>query len=250
LETSTLLPTLSLLLPTLSLLHTLETSTKLFMFFGTIPQELTLYGPAPVATFTPATVQISISDEEEDSIALTPKGISNNVMASPTNSSKRRRQPSKKIAPAVTAQVTRNSQVSRKRAMDAYQNQLVARPSIPVSNKFTALRIVAKNSATSQLRQAWEVPKPAPRPTQMSPHHQRKSQAPAEAIYKAHRALKQKKNARNARSRQQVSCFNQAQDMAQPQAIIPAPCPKRVVSKATPSVQQVRIPKCSQPIKP
>jgi hypothetical protein len=67
---------------------------KLFMFFGIIPQELTFYGPAPVATFTPATVRISIPDEEEASITLTPKGISNNVMASPASSLKRRRRPS------------------------------------------------------------------------------------------------------------------------------------------------------------
>jgi hypothetical protein len=59
---------------------------KLFMFSGSIPQELTFYGPSLVATFTPATVRISIPDEEEDSIALTLKGISNNVMTSPTNS--------------------------------------------------------------------------------------------------------------------------------------------------------------------
>jgi hypothetical protein len=95
---------------------------KLFMLFGTIPQELTFYGPAPVATFTPVTVRISIPDEEEDSIALTPKGISNNVMASPTTSPKRRRRPSKKTAPTAAVQVTRNSQVSKKRALDAYQN--------------------------------------------------------------------------------------------------------------------------------
>jgi hypothetical protein len=75
--------------------------------------------------------------------------------------------------------------------MHAYQHELVARPAIPVSNKFTALRIVVKNSATGQLRQAWEVPKPASRPTQISLRRQRKSQAPAEAIYKAHRTLKQ-----------------------------------------------------------
>jgi hypothetical protein len=155
---------------------------KLFMFSRSIPQELTLYGPSLVATFTPATVRISIPDEEEDSIALTLKGISNNVMTSPTNSPKRRRCPS----------TSRNSQASRKRGLDVYQNQLVARPAIPVSNKFTALRIVAKNSATCQFRQAWKVPKPAPRPaqTKASPRRQCKSQAPAEAIYKAHRALK------------------------------------------------------------
>jgi hypothetical protein len=82
---------------------------KLFMFFGTIPQELTFYGPAPVATITPVTVWISIPDEEEDSITLTPKGISNNVMVSPTTSPKRRRRPSKRTAPTAAAQVTRNS---------------------------------------------------------------------------------------------------------------------------------------------
>jgi hypothetical protein len=124
------------------------------MFFGSIPQELTFYGPAPVATFTPATVRISVPDEEEDSIILTPKGISNNIMASPTNPPKRRRRPSKKAAPAAAVKTACNSQASRKRALDEYQNQLVARPAIPVSNKFTALRFVTKNSATGQLRQA------------------------------------------------------------------------------------------------
>jgi hypothetical protein len=163
---------------------------KLFMFFGSIPQELTFYGPAPVATFTPAIVRISIPDEEDDSIALTPKGISNNVMVSPINSPRRRRRPSREVAPTVVAKTACNSQASRKRALDAYQHELVARPAIPVSNRLTSLCIVAKNSAIGHLRQAWEVPKPAPRPTQMSQRRQRKSQAPAEAIYKAHRALK------------------------------------------------------------
>jgi hypothetical protein len=132
-------------------------------------------------------------------------GIFNNVMASPTNSPRRRRRPSKKAAPATMAKTAHNAQASRKRALDTYQNQLVARPAIPVSNQFTALRIMAKNSATSQLRQAWEVPKPAPRPTQVPLRHQCKSQAPTEAIYKAHRALKQRKSVRNIRSRQYVS---------------------------------------------
>jgi hypothetical protein len=223
---------------------------KLFMFFGTIPQELTFYGPAPVATFTPATVRISILDEEEDSITLTPKGISNNIMASPTNSPRRRRRPSKKAAPATVAKTAHNAQASRKRALDTYQNQLVARPAIPVSNQFTALRIMAKNSATGQLRQAWEVPKPAPRPTQVPMRRQRKSQAPTEAIYKAHRALKQRKNVRNIRSRQYVSHPDQYQDLARPQTIIPAPRPRRFISKATPSAQQVWVPKGSQPTKP
>jgi hypothetical protein len=115
-----------------------------------------------VAALTPATIRISIPDDEEDPIAITPKGISNNDLASPTHSPKRRRRPSKKAAPAAAAKTACNSQVSRKRALDMYQNQLVARPAILVSNKFTALRIVEKNLATGQLRQAWEVAKPAP----------------------------------------------------------------------------------------
>jgi hypothetical protein len=73
-----------------------------------------------VATFTLTTVRISIPDEEEDSITLTPKGISNNIMASPTNSPRRRRHPSKKATPSTVAKTARNSQVSRKRALDAY----------------------------------------------------------------------------------------------------------------------------------
>jgi hypothetical protein len=173
-------------------------------------------------------------------------------MASPTNSPRRRRRTSKKAAPATVAKTAHNAQASRKRALDVYQNQLVARPAIPVSNQFTALRIVAKNSATGQLRQAWEVPKPAPRPvqTKTSLRRQCKPQAPAEAIYKAHRALKQRKSIRNAKSRQHVSRSSPSEDIAQQPAIVPAPRPRRIVSRATPNVQQVWVPKGSQPTKP
>jgi hypothetical protein len=208
-----------------------------------------------VATFTPTTVWISIPDEDEDSIALTPKGIANNILGSPTHSPKWRRKLSKKAAPAVAAKIARNSQVSRKKALDVYQNQLVARPAIPVSNKFIALHIVAKNSATGQLRQVWEVPKPAPQPTQTktSLRRQHRSQVPVKAIYKAHRTLKQRKGARNARLRQYVSRSNQSQNMVQPQAmvlrchqsqdmartqdIVPAPHSKKIIPKAVPSIQ-------------
>jgi hypothetical protein len=122
------------------------------MFFESIPQELIFYGPTLVLLVTLVTVQIFISDEEEVSFALTPKGVNNNIMASPTNSLRRMRRPTKKATPAATSKITRNSQISRKRALDEYQYQLVARPAISVSNPFTALRIVAKNSTTGQFR--------------------------------------------------------------------------------------------------
>jgi hypothetical protein len=107
-----------------------------------------------VASFTLAIVQISIPDEEEVSSTLTPKGVNNNIMVSLINSPRRRRRPAKKATPAATARVIRNSQVSSKRALNEYQNQLVARPAIPISNSFFVLRIVAKNSANGQLHQA------------------------------------------------------------------------------------------------
>jgi hypothetical protein len=65
-----------------TVMPTQDSDGKLCIFFGSIPQELTFYGPAPVTTFTLAIVRISVPDEEEVSIALTPKGISNNIMAS------------------------------------------------------------------------------------------------------------------------------------------------------------------------
>jgi hypothetical protein len=79
------------------------------MFFESIPQELIFYGPTLVLLVTPVTVQIFISDEEEVSFALTPKGVNNNIMASPTNSPRRRRRPTKKVVPAVTDKIARNS---------------------------------------------------------------------------------------------------------------------------------------------
>jgi hypothetical protein len=140
---------------------------KLFIFFRTIPQEVVFCGSAPMVSVTPIVVQISSLDEEEASFVLTPKGISNNVVDSPTNSPRKRRHPTKRAAPTATTKVARNSQVSRKRALDEYQNQLVARSVVPVSSSFTSLRIIAKNSTTGQLRQAWEVPQPTSRPDQI-----------------------------------------------------------------------------------
>jgi hypothetical protein len=96
------------------------------------------------------------------------------------------------------------------------------------------------------------VPKPAPQlaQTKTSLRRQRKPQALAEAIYKAHRALKQRKSARSARLRQYVSRPRQSQDMAQPQAVVSAAQSRKITSKATPSVQQVWVPKGSLPTKP
>jgi hypothetical protein len=174
-------------------------------------------------------------------------------MASPTNSPRRRRQPANRAAPAPTTKVARKSQISKKRALDEYQNQLVARPTIPVSNPFSALRIVPKNSATGQLRQAWEVPRPALRPTRArtTPRGQREPQAPAEAIYKAHRALKQKRNTRGVRSRQYVS--RHTQDTTKPLAlvsVISVPKTEKIIRKVALSARQVWVPKGSRSAPP
>jgi hypothetical protein len=127
---------------------------RFFMFFGTIPHEVVLYNSTPTISFVPTTAQISTLSEEDAELTLTPKDANNNVMNPLTNSSRRRRRPTKKAAPAMTIKVAHNSQISKKRALDEYQNQLMAKSAIPVSNPFTTLRIVAKNSTTGKLRQA------------------------------------------------------------------------------------------------
>jgi hypothetical protein len=89
----------------------------------------------------PPVVQISTLGEDEAEFTLTSKGVNNNVMNSPANLPRRRRHPAKKITSTAIAKVVRNSQISRKRVLDEYQNQLVVRPAIPISNPFSALHI-------------------------------------------------------------------------------------------------------------
>jgi hypothetical protein len=80
---------------------------------------------------------------------MTQRGIDNGLMSSLMKSPRRRKCSTKKLALAMTNSVP---QASRKRALEAYQEQLVARPTILVSNSFSTHRMVAKNSAISQLR--------------------------------------------------------------------------------------------------
>jgi hypothetical protein len=77
---------------------------------------------------------------------------------------------------------------------------------------------------------------------------QRKPQVPVETIYKAHKALKQRRSIRGARSRQYVS--HHSQDMAKPQIIVStaiSPKARKITSKVTPSIQQVWVPSQKNP---
>jgi hypothetical protein len=196
---------------------------KHFIFFGTIPQEVVLQSPVTIAStmVAPAPLTSStfslIEEGEKEGFALTQEGIDNGIMNSPPSSPRRRRRATRKAAQLMASP---GSNVLRKRVLDAYQHQLVARPAVPVSNSFTPLRIVAKNSTTGQLRRAWEVPRPEPQRS-TAPSNQRRSQAPAETIYKVHRALKERKHFCNKGRKYQVQDQILSQAPAKPRATAP-----------------------------
>jgi hypothetical protein len=127
---------------------------KYFIFFGTIPQEVIINTPTVVASIMVAPISVIITtkedDEEEVYFALTQKGIDNKIMDSPLGPQKRRRRPTKK---AISPKPVSTPKVSQKRTRKISQERLVARPNIPVSNCFSALRVVAEDPSRGQKRQ-------------------------------------------------------------------------------------------------
>jgi hypothetical protein len=71
----------------------------------------------------------------------------------------RRRRSTKK---AIFPKNVSTSKVSQKMTREISQEHLVTRPNIPVSNSFSALRIIAEDPSRGQKRQVWEVPSRKP----------------------------------------------------------------------------------------
>jgi hypothetical protein len=118
---------------------------KYFIFFRTISQEVIISTPIMVASTMVAPISIAAPTEEEDEevyFALTQKGIDNKIMDFPPGPQKRRRHPTKK---AISLKIAFTLKVSQKRTREVPQERLVARINIPVSNSFSALRIVAED---------------------------------------------------------------------------------------------------------
>jgi hypothetical protein len=131
---------------------------KYFIFFMTISQEVIISTPIIVASTMVATISAAATTEKEDEeiyFALTQKGIDNKIMDSPPGPQKRRRRPTKKT---ISPKIAFTLKVSQKRTREVSQELLVARSNIPVSNSFSALRVIAEDPSRGQKCQVWEFP--------------------------------------------------------------------------------------------
>jgi hypothetical protein len=84
----------------------------------------------------------------------------------------------------------------------------VARANIPVSNSFSALRIVAEDHYRGQKRQVWEVPSRKPQQSQKKP---------VSTV-----TLKERRNLKTRKSRCQISDQTQNRVLVKPRSILPS----------------------------
>jgi hypothetical protein len=155
-----------------------------------------------------ATISAAAPTEEEDKkvyFALTQKGIYNKIMNSPPEPKMRRRCPTKK---AISHKNDSTSKVSQKRTRKISQERMVARSNIPVSNSFSALRIIAEDPSKGQKHQVWEVPSRKPQQSQ------KKSVSSV--------TLKEKRNLKTRKSRCQISDQTQNRVPVKPRLIFPS----------------------------
>lgn len=93
------------------------------------------------------------------------------------------------------------TKTTKKRALQAYQDELVAHSDLPVHNTFAPLRIVKNNSHTARIRSVREIPQHKPTTFSAQPRraslYPKRVNNPAVAIYEAHKALRNKKQRRN-----------------------------------------------------
>jgi hypothetical protein len=175
-----------------------------YFFIGAVPQISMIPQPAPVAPIMVAPIPQplqAVKEDDECCFYLTEKGIRNNIMGTPPQPQKKSRSYRRRIVAASSSYSTPvpvpqpAPRLNKKRALEQYQDQLVARPAIPVANSFSPLRVVRNNSHTGQIRRVWEVPQP--RPQQAQVHSGRpKPPTSTNVIYQAHKAMKERKQRR------------------------------------------------------
>jgi hypothetical protein len=129
-----------------------------YFFVGAISQIPMIPQPAPVAHImvTPIPQPLQVMEEDDECcFYFTEKGIRNNIMGTPPqpqkkNMSYRRRMDATSSSyPAPVPVPQQAPRLNKKRALKQYQNQLVAKPAIPVAkpavpvaNSFSPLRVV------------------------------------------------------------------------------------------------------------
>ena len=168
-------------------------------------------------------------DDDEGLMTITPLGHQNNIMAlgeRKSRTQRRRAQRSRCLQGSIQSNDTpihhnynsHNSQtiphvqaprLSKRKALDMYQNELVASPNIPVHNQFSTLRVVRKNSPKAQIRSIHDIPKPrgynAPNSQPITQYQaansgrevywsQHQAANPGRAVYQAYRQVKARRS--------------------------------------------------------
>ena len=173
------------------------------LFFGTLPFPMPVLFGSPMVAPVPNTSSMTAVEEDEGDepcFVITHKGKENKILSFPIKPQRSRKRCYKKKAPSTYQRdpaLVVPFKVSKKQALQTYQEELVAHSSLPVNNSFTPLRIVRKNSPTANIRSVWEIPQT--RPTSSDTQLRRtvsdpiRVTNPAIAIHEAHRTLRQKK---------------------------------------------------------
>jgi hypothetical protein len=175
-----------------------------YFFVGTIPQipmipQPTLVTPIMI-TPIPRPLQV-VEEDDECCFFLTEKGIRNNIMGTPPQPQKKGRSYRRRMAATSSSHLApvpalqQAPRLNKKRVLEQYQDQLVARPAVPVANSFSPLRVVRNNSHTGQIRRVWEVPQPRPQQAQVQSGRP-KPPTSTNVIYQAHKAMKERKQRR------------------------------------------------------
>ena len=135
--------------------------------------------------------------DDEVCYYLTPEGQDGKTFALPTKTRRTRRRAQKKL----TRVNHTMAPVNKKRSLQSYQNELVAKPALPTHNS-SPLRIVRKNSSTAHIRVAGEIPRIVsfvhkPKKMTSNPNPKTVEDTTITAIHKVHRQLRGLKQRRS-----------------------------------------------------
>ena len=138
------------------------------MFFGAVPISLagpTIFG-APTQTLMPKPLGLTTEempeDDDEICFVVTQKGRESDMFSASTKPKRSRKHaPKRRAAPFDPRRsMMVPPRAVKKRALQAYQEELVAYPALPTSNAFAPLRVAEKNSSTARVCPIEEMPRP------------------------------------------------------------------------------------------
>ena len=177
------------------------------MLFGAV--SISLAGPTIFGTHTqvpipkPFGVTIEEMPEDDDEICfvVTQKGRESDMFSASTKPKRSRKHAPKRGAAPFDPRRSMMVQprAIKKRALQAYQEELVAYPALPTSNAFAPLRVVEKNSSTARTCPTEEMPRSISFPRQPRKTFSDSSMVenPALTIHRVYKAIRDAKQRRN-----------------------------------------------------